>query len=1350
MKCSYLSFPALSVLLLFLPLVGWTPSANASLVGDQVTIGIFVSSGVGTIVTGPTATVGAGNEFVVTQTLGATLLVTHTIDVTDRSLTIYTTATGSGGGGTSIRFTFSSLDSAGGTVSGFQKTSDAQTQVNNSSFTDHSITFDLGFFASPTAPKTTSITIDFVGENVAPVAEAGLDQAAGVGESVLLDGINSADEETPGPLLTFAWTLAEKPAGSTASLATPALVTTRFTPDIPGTYRAELVVTDQGGLHSVADSITVTAELEPAFVFSKIATSYYSYDGTYSRTGDVWDYAYHGDYDQRWPTDRKDGSILLYVTQGTYSYVNGAYSNSRTPTNISEWNAGQFTQKVSEQDVIFGENTLRYVGSGQYSNSGNLLFNAYWSDPDGRWDGGHLEYAAGSVSAGLPRNAEIVDRTYRLQYAWLHSAANGVEIYQGYIPVCVYVVRSWGTYCYGRTGLYLREGQKAREIITTAAALPGTTGQFVSFGSAAADASGRIVFVAYWVDDSDRWMQGVFRRLTDGSVEKLADNGVTTDGKYAGAGFSRMVVDGDSVYLGARLHSLSRYANSGQNWYNYYWWSDFENAIVRVQDDGTLDPVVNDRYSYWWWYGYGRAERSYLDTWNFDVENSVVVFSSWTCCRLKTFSWGTGYSSDYGTHWLEDGVVRKIVGSDDQIEGHVYDWIRAADGPASLEGRSALLLAGDSDYQYSNTTTADGQIQTWSSETVYDSILAQFDTDRDGVGDDTDNCRFRPNADQLDGNGNDIGNVCEDTDTDSVADVDDNCPFNPNASQLDTDADNHGDACDLCPSDFNPDQLDSDQDGLGDACDPDRDNDEAFNTTDNCPDVPNMDQANLDADISGDVCDADMDGDGISNIVDGQFTNESFSDESAVASDYFTDQHRGGRTFGEVRNRASLIITVEDSAGSDDGLIVSAVNGSGRGRIAYCTLKGKDAQYQDLEQGTVVEVGPCASLRVKVLVNRAEVILSDDVVLHVPQNATATVRDAGGEDFTVENPPESHLPITVGLGDDTLVTLGSDVRAVVSETAPGQFEIENAADSTQPIVVDVGGAVSELEPGDVGDTEQLRDVTPPVITPTVTGTLGNGDWYTSDVSVSWGVADPESPVSSMTGCEASVLTTDTSGTTFTCAATSTGGTASQSVTIKRDATPPQVAVNEPTEGAAYTINQVVAAAYSCSDTLSGVESCVGAVVAGSTIDTGSVGTKTFTVTATDHAGNVATTSSGYSVRYILIGLQQPVDNLPIVNSAAAGKTVPVKWQLKDAGDAYISSLSAFRSLTSVSTACDSGAPLDEIEEVDSNGGAVLRYDTTSNQFIYNWATASSWKGKCRKLVLELSDGQKKEALFKFK
>jgi hypothetical protein len=75
---------------------------------------------------------------------------------------------------------------------------------------------------------------------------------------------------------------------------------------------------------------------------------------------------------------------------------------------------------------------------------------------------------------------------------------------------------------------------------------------------------------------------------------------------------------------------------------------------------------------------------------------------------------------------------------------------------------------------------------------------------------------------------------------------------------------------------------------------------------------------------------------------------------------------------------------------------------------------------------------------------------------------------------------------------------------------------------------------------------------PPVITPTVTGTLGNDGWYTSPVTVTWA---SNQPTIASEGCGEQYVSVATTGTTFTCTLSGPGGVSSDSVTIKLDSPP---------------------------------------------------------------------------------------------------------------------------------------------------------------------------------------------------
>jgi len=96
--------------------------------------------------------------------------------------------------------------------------------------------------------------------NSPPVADAGDDQSAFVGDTVTLDGSGSTDVD--GDLLSHFWALVSRPAASSAMVSDPVAVSPSFVVDAPGVYVAELIVSD-GIVASAPDTSTVTTLNSP-------------------------------------------------------------------------------------------------------------------------------------------------------------------------------------------------------------------------------------------------------------------------------------------------------------------------------------------------------------------------------------------------------------------------------------------------------------------------------------------------------------------------------------------------------------------------------------------------------------------------------------------------------------------------------------------------------------------------------------------------------------------------------------------------------------------------------------------------------------------------------------------------------------------------------------------------------------------------------------------------------------------------------------------------------------------------------------------------------------------------------
>jgi nitrous oxidase accessory protein NosD len=106
--------------------------------------------------------------------------------------------------------------------------------------------------------ETVTVTV-----NAPPVAETGTNRTITVGETESLSSNNTSDPD--GHALTHEWELTAKPDASSVSLTDASTVEPTLTPDVPGTYRAELNVTDEYGL-SDTDTVTLITDGDPTAV----------------------------------------------------------------------------------------------------------------------------------------------------------------------------------------------------------------------------------------------------------------------------------------------------------------------------------------------------------------------------------------------------------------------------------------------------------------------------------------------------------------------------------------------------------------------------------------------------------------------------------------------------------------------------------------------------------------------------------------------------------------------------------------------------------------------------------------------------------------------------------------------------------------------------------------------------------------------------------------------------------------------------------------------------------------------------------------------------------------------------
>ena len=195
------------------------------------------------------------------------------------------------------------------------------------------------------------------------------------------------------------------------------------------------------------------------------------------------------------------------------------------------------------------------------------------------------------------------------------------------------------------------------------------------------------------------------------------------------------------------------------------------------------------------------------------------------------------------------------------------------------------------------------------------------------------------------------------------------------------------------------------------------------------------------------------------------------------------------------------------------------------------------------------------------------------------------------------------------------ITAGTNPYALaVTPDGHNLYAVNNTSATVSEFDVGTGGALSAHSPATIATGTGPRQL---AITPdghslyvTNTGAVGG---TVSQYEITSGTLSPRSPATVTVGLVPNGIAVGPAAT--------------------KDSTPPTASITSPSSGARYAQGQTVAAAYSCTDPdgPSDVASCSGTVPVGHAIPTSSPGAKTFTVQATDRAGNHGSATVHYTV-----------------------------------------------------------------------------------------------------------------------
>lgn len=139
------------------------------------------------------------------------------------------------------------------------------------------------------------------------------------------------------------------------------------------------------------------------------------------------------------------------------------------------------------------------------------------------------------------------------------------------------------------------------------------------------------------------------------------------------------------------------------------------------------------------------------------------------------------------------------------------------------------------------------------------------------------------------------------------------------------------------------------------------------------------------------------------------------------------------------------------------------------------------------------------------------------------------------------------------------------------------------------------------------------------------------------------------------------------------------------------------------------------------------------------VSTDRVGARTVSLTGSDRAGNAATVTCRFTVRYRSAGgfFRGPVDPRPVVNVAEAGRVVPVRWRITDVDGVPIDTL-AGATVTVRAVSLQPGLATDRIEWYAAAAKGLRPLGDGTYQ--YDWHVPAALRGTTVVLRIDLGEG----------